>query len=251
MSQLQDLLYQNSGMPGQVTDKYNVIPTIDVVQQFERYGFETTQIDASRARSKNGFQKHMVRMRSDYSLAPGLRPEIIINNSYDGTKALQVRVGCFRFVCSNGLVVGSNLIPELRIVHSNNAWAELLNEFIDTYEEKHNKQKEWIENMSDYKMSLDEAYDMANRTLEFRHSDERIEIDAVDPLELLIVKRKEDRGETAWHRYNTIQENLINGYFHKVSNDGAIKKAKIMTDIDEIIRVNTELSDTFSEVLVA
>ena len=242
-----DILFQDRGL--NVSDKYNVISTIDVVQQMEKYGFETTSVIASNARTRQGFQSHMVRMKSDYSMGGGLRPEVIINNSYDRSKSLQIRIGVFRFVCSNGLIVGENMVPSFKINHSNSHWEDMLNEFIDTYDEKFHMQQEWIRSMEERQMTLDEAYYMAEQTLQFRHSDERIQMDVVDPLELLVVKRKEDRGTSAWQRYNVIQESLIQGYFHKYDNDGSIRKAKVMTNISEIIRVNTELSDTFMEFL--
>ena len=243
-----DILYQDRGL--NVSKRYNVISTIDVVQSFEQYGFETTSVDSSNARTKGGFQQHMVRMKSDHKMVGGLRPEVIIHNSYDGTKALNIRVGLFRFVCANGIVVGENLVPNFKIMHSNSNWQELLNGFIDTYDEKYHLQQEWIKSMEDYQMGLDEAYHMAEQTLKFRHSDERIKMDVVDPLELLIIRRKEDRGGSAWHRFNTIQESLVNGYFHKYDNQGDIRKAKVMTNIEELIRMNTELSDTFGEIIV-
>jgi hypothetical protein len=42
---------------------------------------------------------------------------------------------------------------------------------------------------------------------------------------------------------------MINGYFHRYSNDGSIMKAKVITDISENIRINTELSDLFAEAV--
>lgn len=235
-----------------VSDRYNVINTMDVVQKFERFGFELSSIDAANIRNagKEGKQKHMVRMASDFTMAGGLRPEVIIHNSYDGTQALNIRVGVFRFVCSNGLIAGTNLVPNLQVLHSNNSWEEKISEFIDGYEEKYNLQNEWVEQMQSRRMSLDEAYHMAERSLKIRHSDPRITNEAVDPLELLLVKRREDRGDNAWLRFNVMQEHLMHGEYRKYDNDGSIRKAKVLTNIDEIIRMNVELSDMFSEELI-
>jgi len=126
---------------------------------------------------------------------------------------------------------------------------DIIDEFIDTYEVKYNAQVEQITHMKDRRMSLDEAYTLAEQALQFRHYDKRIENEAVDPLELLIAKRREDRGDSAWTRFNVLQESIVNGYYKKYSNDNSIKKAKILTNIDEIIRVNVELSDLFDGVL--
>ena len=235
-----------------VSERYNVINTMDVVNQFEQYGFEMSSVDSARVRSeaKSGHQQHMVRMAADYKMVGGLRPEVIIHNSHDGSKSLNIRVGLFRFVCSNGIVVGENLIPNLKIMHSNGNWSEILNEFIDSYEEKHNRQQEWVNQMMNTRMTLDHAYHMAEKALKIRHADKRNNNDAVDPLELLLVKRREDKGDDAWSRFNVMQEHMVNGEYSKYDNDGNIRKAKIMTNVQELIRMNTELSDMFQKELV-
>jgi len=235
-----------------VSERYNVINTFDVVQQFERFGFELSSIDAGnvRALAKEGKGKHMVRMAADFKMAGGLKPEVIIHNSYDGTKALNIRIGIFRFVCSNGLIAGHNLVPNLQILHSNNDWADQINAFIDGYEEKHRLQEDWVREMEGRRMSLDEAYFMAEKALGIRHYDQRITNDAVDPLELLLVKRREDKGDSAWLRYNVMQEHLVQGEYRKYDADGSLRKAKIMTNVDELVRFNVELSDLFAQQMV-
>jgi hypothetical protein len=241
-----EILSQTSGY--NVSDKYNVIPTIEVMQEFERFGFQLDTIEAAGVRSmeKALKQKHMIRMSAEEKMFGGeLKPQVVIYNSYDGTAALNINVGIFRFVCSNGMIAGHNLIQPMKIVHSNTGWKDLVHEYIDTYSEKYTAQKEQIQMMKDTRMTLDEAYDMAVQALEFRHYDQRIINDPVDPLELLIAKRREDRGDSAWLRLNVLQESLINGMYHKYGNDGSVRKAKILTNIDEIIRVNVELSDLF------
>ncbi len=234
-----------------VSDRYQVINTMDVVSRFEQFGFELSSVTSANTRhlDKVGKQPHMVRMAAEFDLAPGLRPEVIIHNSYDGTKALNIRVGVFRFVCSNGIIVGTNLVPNMQILHSNTHWSDLIDEFIDGYEEKNRMQGEWIETMQERKMTLDEAYYLAEQALGFRHADKRIINDAVDPLELLIAKRKEDRGRDAWSFFNRMQEHMILGEYSKYDNEGSIRKAKILTNVDEIIRVNVELSDFFTEAI--
>jgi len=245
----EDILYQDRGF--NVSDRYNVIPTIDVVQQFQKYGFETTSIQSAgtRTQGKQDHQKHMVRMKSDFKMSSGLRPEVVIYNSYDGTAALKIHVGIFRFVCSNSMVAGHNLLPEFNIKHSNSHWEEELNEFIDTYEEKYRLQKDLIDNMMSTRMSLDDAYELAKRAVDMRHIDKRLDANAVDPLELLVAKRREDRGDDVFTRMNVVQERLMLGEYNKYDNQGEVRKAKILTNIDEIIRVNVGLSDLFEEAM--
>ena len=244
----QGILMQDTGY--NVSNRYQVISTMDVINRFSKYGFELDSIEAAGTRSMEKMLKasHMVKLTTDAKMFGGeLKPQVIIHNSYDGTKALNIRVGIFRFVCANGIVTGHNLVPNLQILHSNTHWSDMIDDFIDNYEEKYNAQVESITQMKERKMSLDEAYHLAEKALQFRHYDKRIINDAVDPLELLIAKRKEDRGDSAWLRFNVLQESMINGLYRKYDNDGGIKKAKIITNIDEIIRVNVDLSDLFAE----
>jgi len=250
MTEYELLLKQDQGF--NVSNKYNVISSFDIIQQMERYGFETTRIETAGTRTsgKENSVKHMIRMSAGEKLPGGLRPEVVIFNSYDGTQALKIHIGVFRFVCANSMVTGTNLIPSFNIKHNNNNWESELNNFIDTYEEKYNMQKQWIEQMHDYKMSLDEAYIMAEKALEIRHYDARIINDAVDPLELLLCKRREDKGDTAWHRFNVLQESLSQGQYKKYDNDGGIRKAKILTNVDEILRFNIALSDLFTTHMI-
>ncbi len=238
-----ELLNQTEGY--NVSDKYNVIPTIDVINEFERYGFELSSVDAARVRieAKEGKQQHMVRMASDYKMVGGMRPEVIIHNSYDRSKSLQIRVGLFRFVCSNGIVIGENLIPAMKVRHSNSGWQDIINEFVDNYEEKYRIQTEWIQRMEHREMSLDEAYYMAEQALTLRGDNES----AVDPLELLLVKRREDKGTDAWSRFNVIQEHIVSGEYKKYQNSGDITKAKVLTSVSELLRVNSQLSDSFDK----
>jgi hypothetical protein len=243
-----ELLQQTRGF--NVSERYKVIPTIEVIEEFHRYGFEVDSIVSGGTRTRQGYQKHMIRMSVGEKLFGGeIKPQVIVHNSYDGTRALNIHVGFFRFVCENGIVAGSNIVKPLRIVHSSSSWKEELDEFIDTYDDKYREQKEFIMELKEKPMSLDEAYHLAEQAYKLRHYDSRISMDLVDPLELLIAKRREDRGDRAWHRFQVMQESLVNGYFHKYSNDGSVTKAKILTNIDEIVRFNGALSDLFSEVL--
>jgi len=247
--QREDILHQTEGY--QVSDRYKVIPTMDVIQRFERFGFEIDSVQAAGTRSleKALKQQHMVKLTTSESMFNGeMKPQVIIHNSYDGTKALNIHVGMFRFVCANGMVTGHDLVPATRILHSNSDWSNIIDSFIDTYDEKYKAQIESIAKLKDTKMSLDEAYYLAEQALQFRHADKRISNEAVDPLELLIAKRKEDRGNSAWLRFNVLQESLINGLYRKYDNTGGIQKAKVLTNIEEVIRVNSELSTLFEEV---
>jgi hypothetical protein len=251
MSNVNPILTQTEGY--KVSERYRPIPTIEIIQEFQRFGFKLQEVKAAGVRSMDKAlkQRHMARLSMEEKWFGGeLAPQVVIYNSYDGTKALEIHVGFFRFVCANGLIAGTHDEVPMKIYHTNAQWQELVHEYIDTLGTRLEHKKEVFMEMKEKPMSLDHAYHVVEqKILNIRHSDERIEMDVVDPLELLVARRKEDRGDKYWNRYNVVQESLINGLFHKYDNDGGIRKAKVLTNIDEIVRVNKELSNIFEEEL--
>jgi hypothetical protein len=240
------ILHQVKGF--NVSDRYQVIPSIEVIQEFQQFGFEIDSVQAAGVRSmeKALHQRHMVRLKQTEKMFNGeIQPQVVMYNSYDGTKALEIHIGFYRFVCSNGIIAGTNDVQPLKIMHSTQNWRDIVYEYIDGYSAKIEHQKEVFTKMKDTRMSLDEAYILTEELLTQRHYDDRIENTTVDPLELLVAKRKEDRGESVWHRFNIVQESLVNGLYHKYDNAGGIRKAKVLTNIDEIVRVNKVISNTF------
>jgi hypothetical protein len=110
------------------SERYTYIPTIDVLRGLRREGFEAFMVAQSRCRieGKAEFTKHMIRMRHAGQVST--RPEaneIILINSHDGASAYQMLAGLFRFVCCNGLVVGTAL-HDIRIPHKGNVQGEVI-----------------------------------------------------------------------------------------------------------------------------
>lgn len=236
-----------------VSDRYNVINTSEVIQEFERFGFELTDTSIARVakEEKQGFQKHLIRLSAPTALTGEVRTDVIVKNSYDRSSALTIMIGLFRFACSNGLIIGTNTVAPFKINHSNSNWQKDLMAFIDQYQEKIKLQQEWVDAMKEKTLDYDTIEELAFKALESRHIDARIKNVAVDPMEINLCHRIEDRGRTAWQVYNRFQENIINGSYYKTNDEGEIKKAKILTNTDEIVRVNIELSNMFTEVIAA
>ena len=101
------------------SERYTYIPTIDVLRGLRKEGFEPFMVAQSKSRiaGKTEFTKHMIRMRhaGHVSTKPEAN-EIILINSHDGASSYQLLSGVFRFVCCNGLVVGS-VSNDIRIPH--------------------------------------------------------------------------------------------------------------------------------------
>lgn len=123
----EDLL-QQTGALGR-SKQYRVLTTGDAVAVLEKQGYTVRTVQAARVTQpeREGFQPHVVRLQHaelNRDLSPGLFPEIVLRNSYDGTSALKLSLGIYRLVCSNGLVAGTSF-EEYRVTHRGDALAQL------------------------------------------------------------------------------------------------------------------------------
>src|SRR5690606_2028893 len=102
-----------------VSDKYMFIDTKQVVQDMMDLGFEVADVRRPAFRTKAAaFGVHEVDFRrpEDIGRKDGEAPRLIFINSYDGSRKAQLMIGVFRFVCSNGLVVG-DVFQQQKFLH--------------------------------------------------------------------------------------------------------------------------------------
>ncbi len=226
-----------------LSDKYNVMTTGNIVNDFKDRGFIVTDYKEARIRKEDRRykQKHFVRMSLSEDAEMLERPEIVIHNSYDGSSPLKVFLGIYRFVCSNGMIVGDHMNEPLVLRHNNNSWEQLLYAFMESYQEKVNMQTQVIEAMKSYYMSYSDEVRFAEKAMTLREESK----DVLDPRELVLVRRKEDAGKNLWLTFNKVQESLIQGLFQKVYTNEEGKqyyaKASILGDVNRIIAINNSL----------
>ena len=106
---------------------YSFVPTIKVVNDLRKLGYECVDAVQVKARKKstNGYQKHMLTFEhpkykvdqvKEVKFADGKTakfttekateyPQLLLTNSHDGGNAFTLSAGIFRLVCSNGLVI--------------------------------------------------------------------------------------------------------------------------------------------------
>lgn len=198
--------------------------------------FELRQIINSRSKVA-GKGKHIVRLRTikSYQLdGDTLFPEIVIMNSHDGSCPLRVEMGVFRLVCTNGLVVKSRDLGEIKIRHmgtAEEAAFQIITQFAANAPKFINAQKQLAERV----LNDDEIIDFAMKAAEIRWNRE---FSADDAKVLLEVERPEDEGSTMWTVMNRVQEKLMTG---GVKLSGQKRIAKGITNAGEDVRINSEL----------
>lgn len=206
--------------------------------------FELREIKNTRSK-KAGRGKHIVRLRTVKSLILNgdvLFPEIIIMNSYDGSCPLRVEMGVFRLVCTNGLVVKSKDLGEIKIRHigtPEEAAFDIVKQFASNLPRYAAAQQR----LADRVLNDDEIIDFAMKAAQIRWNRT---FTADDAKILLQVARPEDDGNTAWVVMNRVQEKLMSGGYQL---SGHKRKTKSVTQPAEDVRINSELFELANNYL--
>jgi hypothetical protein len=192
---------------GHLTHRYAFFKTVDVVEGLRQAGWAPIMAQEQFVRDENrrGVQKHLIRFHRRDELALRLpklddsRIELILTNSHDGTSAYRLRVGVFRLVCLNGLVV---------IRHSNRTVSEVVNTsteiagFSDRIGDKLNAFRL-------RRLSTAERLQFAKSAIEIRY--DSLEGAPVRPEVLLEPRRSLDYGDNLWVTLNVVHEGMLRG----------------------------------------
>ena len=208
---LNTLLNQDAGSD-LTSSRYSPVKTAALVDVLEAAGFEiaSTQATAPRKDDRQGFQKHMLRIRrSDLTVSlDGVQPEIILINAHDGTSSVRVMLGLFRFVCLNGLVVGKTL-DEHRVRHVGNALAGAL-EAVNAVTLQIPKLEAAVKRLASIKLTQQQELKLATEIGNAILKDKSNVVNFV-PQSLLTRRRHQDYKSDAFTVLNAIQENALKG----------------------------------------
>lgn len=196
---------------GSRSARYAYIPTSDVLRGLRREGFQVFSATQAIARreDKMDYTKHMLRLRHADQIARskgGDVNEIILINSHDGASAYQMMGGCFRFVCSNGLICGTSY-GEVRVRHSGHVTTEVVEgayevlrsfDAIDASKDR----------MQSLQLSDGEQRAFANAALAIRFPDRA---PTIRPEQVVEARRWADEDASLWATFNRAQENLVQG----------------------------------------
>jgi hypothetical protein len=91
-----------------VSERYRFIPTFEVVKRLQTEGWYPTKAQECRVTNERnqGYQKHLIRFQRQDLILNGEVIEVALINSHNRSAAYQLMAGVFRFICSNGMIVG-------------------------------------------------------------------------------------------------------------------------------------------------
>ena len=186
--------------------------------------------------------KHMIRMRhAGQVTAREEADEIILINSHDGASCYQMLAGVFRFVCCNGLVVGT-ASHDIRIPHKGNIQGEVIDgafRVLEDFEEVDAS----MDAMKSIELNPDEQRAFGNAALALRYGEigdgqQRAPISVNQVIE---ERRAEDRGTSLWMTFQRVQENVTRGGLRGRTTTGRRVRTREVASIDRGVSLNRAL----------
>jgi hypothetical protein len=228
------------GAHERTSSSYTFISTARVLDALRLAGFEPVEArQATRARS-SVHARHLVRLRRRFETIQ-LRdaiPEIVFLNSHDGTSAYQLRVGLFRVVCTNGLIVSAGVFPTWRVMHRGDVVADVVTAALQITE-RFDALAAAVERMERTSLDRLQQLDFAAEALALRFPKDLHA--GLQPAQLLVPRRAEDAGNDLWRTFNVVQENILRGGLVRRSASNRLTRTRRITAIREDVRLNSGL----------
>jgi hypothetical protein len=228
------------GAHERTSPSYTFISTAHVLDALSVAGFLPVEArQASRARSPV-HARHLIRLRRRYETVQfrDAIPEILFLNSHDATSAYQLRVGLFRVVCTNGLVVSAGVFPVWRVMHRGDVVADVVAAALQI-SQRFETLAAAVDRMERTPLDRLQQMDFAAEALALRFPKDLP--DALEPARFLVPRRSEDLGNDLWHTFNVLQENLIRGGILRRTASNRLRRTRRINGIQEDVRLNSAL----------
>ena len=234
------------------SERYNFISTERLINSMKSEGFYPYMISQAKSRSeeRRSFTRHAICFRHESmfgDIEDEIVPQIVVMNAHDGTSCYKIYCGFFRFVCSNGLVVG-NTLSALKVYHK--GVQNTIDNVIDaSFRVLDNSQNmlEVIDAWNGISLSQEQRLELAMKTHELKFGTKDTPI---KPEQFLTVHNSKDYVDesTLWNTYNILQENLIKGGLVGWKDASRNKKrehlkvtTRAITNVQQNVAMNAEL----------
>lgn len=233
-----------------VSEKYLHVNTETVIDDLAKLGwFPVTAMQRRTKPRKDGTptirSKHMISFQNPDLIIKGKNgddafPRIIVTNSHDGLSSFQFRVGIYRLVCSNGLVVADEEFSAFSIKHKGYTFEELQGVVAQAVADLPNK-IQVLNEMQVRMLTVEEQRQLAIDAMALRSSNPDAKYDEATIEEVLAATRKEDEGEDLWVIFNRIQESIINGGYSAALRGAKVRRVKAIKSFEKDLEINQKL----------
>ena len=190
-----------------IKQKEFYIETVDVIKQFQDEGWKLKGVAEDRGRNRKIQSNYAQMYHPDLEILNSngkleALASMTISNSCSGTKPLNMDLGAFRLICSNGMV-RKTTVAESRLKHTEINYMNLPS-FISNLNDKAQILSQEINNLKNTHLTDKEMANFAFEAAKLRYTD----LTSVDVMGLLKVNRSEDEGTDAWSVLNRLQESI-------------------------------------------
>ena len=229
-----------------VSAKYQLVPTKIIAQKFFDLGFKVDDYKSVRVRdaSRQGYQKHFVRLSHPTMLTTShndVKLQLLVTNSHDGSSAFSIKLGIFRLVCSNGLVVGTTF-ESVTLRHTGMILQEI-DGAIERMVAQVKKLDSVLERMKGITLTPEQIRSFYDKAVKFRYGDHYNIADVS-----VTSRRTADDASDLFTVYNRVQEALIRGSDARGAN-GRFRQRRAITNINKDIAINEKLFDLASSYI--
>lgn len=227
-----------------LSDRYQFVDTRAIIDRISQEGWQVASAQVAAPRKRDSlFAKHMIDFRHpDFQEINGAVPRILLVNSHDGSSSARVLAGVFRFVCSNGMVVGTTTGREI-VRHTGDAAADLIHR-VQQLAKNTSKLYSQIDTWSKKQLTAPQRNEFARFAAQLRWGDAQ----RFQPEDLLQVRRAEDDRGDLWTTFNRVQENTVRGGIEGFSRSGRAATSRPLSDITRTVDYNAQLWQLAEEV---
>ena len=208
-----------------IKQKEFYIPTLDVITKLQDEGWKISGVAEQRGKNRKITSNYVQLQHPDFAVQNSKGKDeaftsITLSNSCNGSRPLQMSLGMFRQVCTNGLVRFDQHAETEKIKHIE-VNARDLDRFVVSMNGKASQLLTEVNEMKHKGLSLEDMRKLAREAASLRYTN----LDEINIDDLFAVNRVEDESNDLWTVFNRIQENLT----HDVKN------------MSEDIRLNQQL----------
>ena len=259
IKQLAPVVFATEPTNKNVSEKYLHVNTETVIDDLAKLGWlPVTAMQRRTKPRKDGSptirSKHMISFQNPELIIKGKNgddayPRIIVTNSHDGLSSFQFRVGIYRLVCSNGLVVADEEFSAFSIKHKGYTFEELQTVVASAVADLPNKIVV-LNKMQVRMLTADEQRQLAIDAMALRSTNPDAKYDEVSVQEVLAATRKEDEGDNLWVVFNRIQESIVNGGYSAALRGAKVRKVKKIKSFERDLQVNQDLFKLATALLI-
>ena len=193
-----------------VSDRYSFVSTLNVIDTLRDDGWLPVAASQANVRkaTPQGFQKHFIRLARPEFFMENERIDLLLYNSHNRGCSFKLMAGIWKFVCSNGLVVGTEYASfnHKHVGFDSGLFLESAQKVAGTAGDIAHK----IDSMKAIELEPNEQGIYAAAAHQLVYGAEAVNA-PIRPTQLIESRRYEDDGNDLWTVFNKTQENIIKG----------------------------------------